>query len=155
MQVVLKKSLVGSELSTANLKLKEKESTFCAAISMEISRGIMPPCPSRLAALSITQQRNTKTNSWKYPFRPSLYSNTAWYRNFIDKLVTKLPGFMRPESSLPCSQKHVIRPYPEPVQSIPSLIPYLPKTHLNIILHSAPMFPKESLRFRFTAWKYG
>jgi hypothetical protein len=43
MQVVLKNILAGSELSTANLKLKENEPTVFAAISKESSRVIKSP----------------------------------------------------------------------------------------------------------------
>ena len=57
---------------------------------------------------------------------------------------------MEPEGLLPHSQVPAICPYPEPVQSSPSLhIPHL-KIHLNIILPSKPGSSNWSLSLKFT-----
>jgi hypothetical protein len=57
------------------------------------------------------------------------------------------PHFMEPERSLPHSQLPATCPYPEPAQSIP--YPHFQKTHLNIILPSAPGSPQWSLSLNF------
>jgi hypothetical protein len=56
---------------------------------------------------------------------------------------------MEPEGSLSYSQEPATGLYPEPDESNPTVISYLFKIHLNIILPSTPVSRKWSLPFMF------
>jgi hypothetical protein len=56
---------------------------------------------------------------------------------------------MEPEGSLPHSQVPATCPYPVPARSSPYPTSHILKTHLNIILPSAPGSPKLSRSLRF------
>ena len=67
----------------------------------------------------------------------------------VFSLSKNSPHFMEPEGSLPYSQVPATCPYPEPARSSPYPHFPLPKSHLNIILPSAPESPQWSLSLRF------
>jgi hypothetical protein len=57
---------------------------------------------------------------------------------------------MEPEVSLPCSQRPITGPYPEPDSSTPHLLTLFPKIHSNITFPSTPRSFEWSLSFRFS-----
>jgi hypothetical protein len=50
----------------------------------------------------------------------------------IIRLLKVLGAFMERESLLPCSEKHAFRPYPDPVQLVPTVHPLF-NVYCNII----------------------
>jgi len=56
----------------------------------------------------------------------------------------------KPEISLPCSQGPATNPYPEPDESSPQLLTYIPKIHSNVILPSTHISSDWHLPFRFS-----
>jgi hypothetical protein len=61
---------------------------------------------------------------------------------------------VKPEGSLPCSQKHASGHYPDQVSSVHTLKPYCFKINFNIILLHMLRFPKSSLPFRFSEYNF-
>jgi hypothetical protein len=54
---------------------------------------------------------------------------------------------MEPKGSSPCSQKPDIGPYPEQLNPVRPIGPYLPKVQINVILPPTPKSSQWSLTF--------
>jgi hypothetical protein len=71
---------------------------------------------------------------------------TIFEKLIVTQLIKKYHAFfMEPEGLSPCSQKPATGPYPESVDPVRPIDPYIPKVQLNVILPPTPRSSQWSL----------